>query len=188
MDNYHALVIKQTTGEEVSSSVRYIYSRGRPSKVSPTKITEFEKSALEIAPVLLPREHDEYKGSKSYDFVLRFNGRPLQNQAIGLSTSNGTKEIFITDKNGKFTVTLPNDFKNVVMKKRRNKPAEFVLKASYINISSGMQHTNTLAMPYYVNPSDYWEDEIAGAVVLFFGFILGLYLFRNINKKKKGKA
>lgn len=188
MDNYHALVITQRGDKTVNSSVRYVYGHGKPSKTSPTKITQFQKTTLEIEPILLPREHDRYKGSKSYDFLLRFDGKPLANQDIEFSTSNGSKETLQTDENGEFTLTLPDDFKDVVMKKRGNKPAEFVLKASYVNINSGVRHTSTLAMPYHVNPSDYWNDEAAGAVVLFLGLILGLYLFRNINKKKKGKA
>jgi hypothetical protein len=43
MENYHALVVNQTQENSISSSVRYIYSRGRPSKVSPTKITQLQK-------------------------------------------------------------------------------------------------------------------------------------------------
>jgi hypothetical protein len=187
IDNYHALVVIQKDEKAVRSSVRYIYSRGRPSKISPTKITAFEKSALEIEPILLPKEHSEYEGSDSYDFKVRFNRKPLANQRVTFVTSHGTKKTFTTNDDGRFSLTLPNDFKNVVMKKRRNKSAEFVLKTSYTQ--EGVEHTNTFSMPYYVNASDYWEDELGGAILLFLGLVLGLYLFRNINKKKKkGKA
>lgn len=189
IDNYHALVIVQKDENSIHSSVRYIYSRGRPSKISPTKITAFEKSALEIEPILLPREHDEYKGSNNYNFKVRFNGKSLAHQSVEFLTSHGSKGSLKTDKSGKFTLTLPNDFTNVVMSKRRHKAAEFILKASYEDKASGLKHTTTFTMPYYVNPTDYWKDEPLGAIVLFLGLILGLYLFRSINKKKKkGKA
>lgn len=186
MDNYHALVINQKKDKSVNSSVRYIYSRGRPSKVSPTKITQIQKSELEIAPILLPREHDEYKGSQSHDFELRFKGKALGQTSVTFTTSNGTKEILESDENGKFSITVPNDFEDVKVGRRKNKAAEFILGASYIN--QDITYTTTLSMPYYVNPVDYWNSREAGLVVLIVGLILGLYLFRNINKKKKRKV
>ena len=186
IDNYHALVVIQKHEKSIRSSVRYIYSRGRPSEISPTKITAFEKSALEIEPVLLPKEHNEYEGSDTYDFIVRFNGKPLVNQSIAFATSQETTETLTTDDDGRFSLTLPNDFTNVVMNKRGNKAAEFVLKTSYTH--EGVEHANTFTMPYYVNATDYWKDEFGGALLLFLGLILGIYLFRNINKKKKGKA
>lgn len=186
IDNYHALVVIQKDANTIRSSVRYIYSRGRPSKISPTKITAYEKSALEIEPILLPKEHNEYEGSNRYNFKVRFHGKPLVHQSVELLTSNKSKDLLQTDENGEFSLTLPNDFTNVVMKKRRNKAAEFVLKTSYIH--EDVKHTNTFAMPYYVNASDYWEDIPAGVLVLFLGLVLGLYLFRNIHRKKKGNT
>lgn len=183
MDNYHALVINQTSDKTVNSSVRYIYSYGKPSKTSPTKITQFQKSDLEIEPILLPREHDEYKGSNSYDFLVRFKGKVLPKHEINFTTSNGTKESLNSDEDGEFSITMPNDFSDVKMGRRKNKPAEFVLLASYTY--QDKTYTTTLAMPYHVNSVDYWNSREAGTVVLILGLILGLYLFRNINKKKK---
>jgi len=43
-------------------------------------------------------------------------------------------------------------------------------------------------MPYHVNPVDYLQSRPMAVVVLFIGLIIGLFLFRNIHKKKKGKA
>ena len=186
MENYHALVVNQTKKKNVSSSIRYIYSRGRPSKVSPTKITQFQKSELEIAPAPLPREHDRYHGSKSYNFKLLFKGKSLPNQTITFSTSNGSQNAFQGNEDGEFSITMPNDFKSVKVGKRKNKAAEFTLKAFYMY--EGITYTTTLAMPYHVNPTNYWQSVNAGALVLILGLIIGLYLFRNINKKKKRKA
>ncbi|MFT5659538.1 MAG: hypothetical protein ACI9TV_000159 [Sulfurimonas sp.] len=186
MDNYHALVINQTNGKSINSSVRYIYAHGKPSKISPTKITQVQKSKLEILPILLPREHDEYKGSNTHKFELRFNGEVLPQENITFSTSNGTKESFQSDISGRFFVSIPNDFEDVKVGRRKNKAAEFILGASYID--NDIKYTTTLAMPYYVNPVDYWNSREAGLGVLIIGLIFGLYLFRNINKKKKRKA
>lgn len=186
MDNYHALVINQTMAKKVSSSIRYIYSRGRPSKVSPTKITKYEKSLLEIEPTLLPREHDKYKSSNRYLFKLRFKGGYLEKHKVIFKTSAGTTNSFTTEKNGEFSVEIPNDFKDVKNGRRKNKSQEFVLQASYDD--ANILHTTTLSMPYYVNPVNHWQDRWMGAIVLFIGLVIGLYLFRNINKKKKRKA
>ena len=186
MENYHALVATQTKEKRISSSIRYIYSRGRPSKVSPTRITQIQKSELEIAPILLPREHDEYKGSKSYGFELHFKGEVLPNTTVTLTTSNGSEETFKTDKDGEFKITIPNDFKDVKTGRRANKPSEFILKASYLD--QDINYMTTLAMPYHVNPVDYWNNRIMGLIVLVIGLIVGLFLFRNINKKKKRKV
>ncbi len=186
MENYHALVINQKHDKNVNSSVRYIYSRGKPSKVSPTKITQLQKSELEIAPVLLPKEHNHYKGSESYKFELRFEGHTLPEHTIAFTTSNGTKETFHTDENGKFCVTMPDDFKDVKMKRRANKPAEFVLAVTYEH--EGIRYNSTLAMPYYVNPMDYWQTQTLAIVLVILGLIIGIYMLRNIHKKKKRKA
>lgn len=186
MDNYHALVINQTKENSVNSSVRYVYSFGRPSKTSPTKITQMKKSELEIAPAPLPREHDRYAGSRTYDFELRFKGEAFPNATVTLSTSNGSEETFKSDEDGEFKVTIPNDFKDVKTGRRANRPAEFILKASHLD--KGINYTTTLAMPYHVNPVDYWNNRTMGLIVLLIGLVLGLFLFRNINKKKKRKA
>lgn len=186
MENYHALVVNQVQGKSVNSSIRYIYSRGRPSKVSPTKITQTQKSELEIAPVLLPKEHNHYKGSKSYRFELRFKGDVLPQHKIIFTTSNGTEESLKSNENGQFTVTMPNDFKDVKMKRRANRPAEFILAATYKN--EGLSYNSTLAMPYYVNPIDYWQTQMLAVILVFIGLAFGIYMLRNINKKKKRKA
>jgi len=186
MENYHALVINQTQEKSVSSSVRYIYSRGRPSKVSPTKITLLQKSALEIAPILLPKEHNNYEGSETYKFKLRFQGEALPQHSITFTTSNGTTKSLQSDEDGEFSLTMPNDFKDVKMKRRANRPQEFVLSAAYAH--GGISYNSTLAMPYYVNPIDYWQTQALAITLVFMGLILGIYMLRNVNKKKKRKA
>jgi len=79
-----------------------------------------KKSELEIAPTPLPREHDRYKGSNTYDFELRFKGEPLSDTALVLTTSNGTMDGLQSDADGEFSVTMPNDFKDVKAARRAN--------------------------------------------------------------------
>ena len=186
VDNYHALVVNQAGENNVNSSVRYIYNYGRPSKTSPTKITEIKKSELEIHPVLLPREHDRYTGSISYAFELSFKEKNLPNISIEFTTSNGSSETLKSDETGKFKATMPNDFKEVKPGIRANRPSEFILKASHIY--EGITYSTTLAMPYHVNPTDYWRTQTLAIVLLVLGLIIGIFMFRNIHKKKKRKA
>lgn len=186
VDNYHALVVNQTYENHVNSSIRYIYNHGRPSKTSPTMITEIKKSELEITPSLLPREHDRYTGSDSYKFELHFQNKKLPNTVITFNTGNGSEETLQSDEDGKFKVTMPNDFKEVKPGIRANRPAEFVLKASHVH--EGITYTTTLAMPYHVNPTDYWRTQTLAVVLVILGLVTGIFMFRNIHKKKKGKA
>jgi hypothetical protein len=81
---------------------------------------------------------------------------------------------------------MPNDFKEVKPGIRANRPAEFILKASHMH--EGTTYTTTLAMPYHVNPTDYWRTQTLAIVLLILGLIIGIYMLRNVTKKKKRKA
>ena len=186
VDNYHALVVNQAHENSVSSSIRYIYNYGRPSKTSPTKITQIHKSELEIQPAPLPREHDHYTGSNYYKFELHFKDEVLPNTLITFSTSNGHEETIKSDEDGGFCVTMPNDFKEVKAGRRANRPSEFILKTSHLH--EGITYTTTFAMPYHVNPIDYWQTQTLAVVLVIMGLIIGIFMFRNIHKKKKRKA
>jgi len=81
---------------------------------------------------------------------------------------------------------MPNDFKEVKPGIRANRPAEFILKASHIH--EGTIYTTTLAMPYHVNPTDYWRTQTLAIILVILGLVVGIFMFRNIHKKKKRKA
>ena len=173
-DNYHALVANTTKNNNYYTSVYYIYKHGKPSRTSPTKLTDKQKGIFEIIPNELPREHDRYFGSKTYSFILNFQNTPVQNQTIELTTLNGTKQTTTTNSNGEFEITLPNDFKNVRTGRRANQPSYFILSSSLTQGSKNF-HT-TFANPYHVNSTDYWNSIPAGFGVAGIGLILGLLL------------
>ena len=184
--NYHALVVTQKSEESVRCSVRYLYRHGRPSKTSPTKLTHLQKSDFEIVPSPLPREHDRYTGSKTYDFELLFKGAAVANTPVTMTTQFGTEIQVRTDKQGRFEVTLPNDFKEVKTGRRANKPCEFLLKAAYTH--EGIEYRSTLSMPYHVNPNDYWRSELVGALLILVGLIAGYFMTRRyVNNRRKAK-
>ena len=177
---YYALVLNRHTDNQVDSAIRYLSMQGRPSKVSPTKLTALPKTDLEIIPNPLHREHDRYTASKSYRFLLTFQGKPLSNTPITLETKNDSVASYTTDETGAVTITFPNDFKEVSSVKEENKPSEFLLKTRYQD--GELVYVTTLSMPYSLNPNDYWQSQKYGAGAVFIGFLGGLFLYRRSKK------
>ncbi|MFK5977216.1 MAG: hypothetical protein QM493_12010 [Sulfurovum sp.] len=177
-DTYHALVANIETPNALYSATTYIFKHGRPSPVSPTKLTSLNKSKFEIRPILLPREHDRYTADQKYGFRLYFDDKIVANQSISFVTSNGTKIDTKSDKNAELQITMPSDFKDVKNSRRGNKPANFILSSSYQK-DNKMFHT-TLTMPYHINPNNHWQSQLYGLLVMFLGMIFGLFIYRRV--------
>jgi len=173
--NYHALVANSQADGKIYSATTYIYRHGRPAKVSPTLLTAINKAKFEIRPVHLPREHDRYTANKSYHFALYFDTQPLANHTVEFSTSNGTTLNLTSDAKGRFSITLPSDFKEVKKSRRGNKPANFIAKSSYQN------HITTLTMPYHINPNNHWQSIPYGILVMLLGLLAGFFIYRRVN-------
>lgn len=176
---YYAMVSEINETNSTCSAIRYLSLHGRPSKVSPTQLTALSKTALEIIPNPLHREHDRYTASKSYRFLVRFHDKPLPRASVLLETHNDTVQHYTTDDAGAFTITLPNDFKEVKAGRSENRPSEFLLSVWHKN---GKEYASTLSMPYYVNPNDFWQSQSLGAVAIFIGFLGGVVLYRRTKK------
>lgn len=175
LGNYHALVATGESNGKIYSTTTYIYRHGRPAKVSPTKLTTINKATFEIRPIHLPREHDRYKASKSYNFELYFDGKPQANSKVAFSTSNGMTLELQSDAKGRFSVTMPNDFSEVKKSRRGNKPANFILTSTYQN------YTTTLTMPYHINPVNHWHSIPYGILVMLLGLLAGFFIYRRVN-------
>ncbi|MCX6060898.1 MAG: hypothetical protein NT103_01400 [Campylobacterales bacterium] len=180
---YYALILNHHTDTQIDSAIRYLSIQGRPSKVSPSKLTALPKSDLEIVPNPLHREHDRYTASKSYRFLLHFQGKPLTNAPITLETRDTPPQTYTTDNTGAFSITLPNDFKNVQVGKSENKPSEFLLVAQHSD--NNLTYKSTLTMPYSLNPNDYWQSQSYGAGAITIGFLGGLMFYRRTKKGAK---
>lgn len=183
MGGYYAMVATGNDTNSTYSAIRYLSLHGRPCKVSPTRLTALSKTDLEIVPYPLHREHDRYTASKSYRFLLRFQGKPLSHTAVTLETHNTPVQIYTTDTAGAFSITLPNDFKNVKVGRNENKPSEFLLSTQYR--SGGHLYKSTLSMPYSLNPNDFWQSQSYGAGVIAIGFLGGLVFYRRSKKGAK---
>lgn len=180
-DNYHALVTNVTKGDDYYTSVYYLYKHGKPSKTSPTKLTFKQKGLFELVPNHLPREHNRYYGSKTYSFILMYENNVVSNESVKLTTLNGTTKDLFTNENGEFSVTLPNDFKNVKTGRRSNLPSYFILSSS-IKKGDKNFHT-TFSNPYHVNPNDYWSSIPAGFGFAGLGLLIGLVILK---RRKNG--
>lgn len=173
---YYALVAEANVSGMEYSAIRYLSTMGKPSRVSPSKLTASYKSALEIVPDPLHREHDRYTASKTYRFVAHFGDTPLTNTPIVLETRNGTFETFITDSHGTVDITLPNDFRGIQPNRQDNKPSEFLLTLQHN--ADDRHYVTTLSMPYSVNPNDFWQSQQWGAGAVLIGFLGGLIMYR----------
>ena len=181
--SFQALIVTSDNDEVYKSAVRYVYGHGKPSKVSPSKLTHMDKLPFEIIPNPLHREHNRYYSDKKYDFLLRFDGVALANQDIFVRIDNNDKKIATTDKNGAFFIKLDDTFTNVKADRKANKPKEFILYTKYNN--NAKEYITSFTYIYNVNPTNYWRSIPAGLIVMALGMGFGLLLYRKIKKGKK---
>lgn len=181
MGGYYAMVAEVSTATRVQSAVRYLSLQGRPAKVSPALLTALSKSALEIVPDPLHREHDRYTASKSYRFILKFQNKPLKNATVTLETHKTPIQNYMSDERGSFTITLPNDFTDVRVGRSENKPSEFLLSVHHNDNFTA--YTSTFSMPYHINPNDFWQSQSWGIGAIFLGFLGGIFLYRRHKKQ-----
>jgi hypothetical protein len=174
-DNYHALSAKVTDKDTIYGASYYIYKHGKPSRTSPTKLTHLDKLKFEIKPNPLPREHDRYKESKSYSFLVTYENKPVSTD-IKLTTLNGSEIDLKSDADGVLEFVMPKDFKDVKNSRRAN-PASYFILSSHIQKDAKAYYT-TLSMPYYVNPVNHWQSIPYGVVVMVIGFLFGLFLYK----------
>ncbi|MBI5007145.1 MAG: hypothetical protein HZB95_08450 [Nitrosomonadales bacterium] len=107
---FHWLSAREEEGEtvRVASTVYPFNERGAKD---PTAMFMQQKHELEIIPQPFPREHSRYRANEDWQFLVRFNGRPLPGQKVYLETSNGSMAEFVADAQGVVKVHVPDDFK-----------------------------------------------------------------------------
>ena len=175
VDNYHAIVAEKDWGDTKETIIRYEYLRGKPSKRSPSELTSARKSAFEIIPDPLPREHQDYQSAEAWAFLLRFNGVPVADRTVVLETMNGSRLESVSDADGRVAFTLPDDFPDMIEGERDRRSADFQLSADHL--ADGITYQTTLSSKYEVNMS-HWRSAPLGAAVIGIGFIAGLFLGR----------
>lgn len=181
IDNYHALVAVQKDDQATDIAIRYVYMHGKPSGHSPSEITAFAKSRLEIVPDPLPREHWRYISGEAIHLIARFNEAPLANRELVLTTSNGSRLTATTSAEGRASFILPDDFARVKADRRGNRPGEMLV--TLMHEDNGHRYTTTLSHDYHVNPS-YWQSSRLGIGVVAAGMFAGIVLVYLARRKR----
>jgi hypothetical protein len=182
--NYHALVAKRSAGELHESAIRYIYMNGKPSGVSPSLLIGHEKSALEIEPAPLAREHWRYYSGTDAVFVIRYRGEPLAGAGLTMTTGNGSSAEFTADATGRVTVPLPQDFTYEKPGRAANPPAEFLLTARHGD--DGQRFITTFSYDYHINPQ-HWQSTELGLAMVGGGMLLGGFMTLRKRRRKEKK-
>ena len=185
VDNYHALVAERTGGTLTEVAIRYEYARGKPSGHSSTELTAANKSALEIVPDPIPREHYHYHSDQSWGFIVRFQGQPVANKQVMLETANGSRLESSTAADGRVSLHLPDDFPGIVEGARDKRSAEFAVSTKHTE--GGRSYQTTLNGAYRVNPQ-HWHSLGLGIMVAGMGMLTGGFIGRKgLGKKKQDK-
>jgi hypothetical protein len=175
VSSYHLLFARKSSATSEEVAMRYINQHGQPSGESPASLVNVSKTALDINPAPLTREHQRYTSKSAFTFIVSYNGKPLVAQKVLLTTSNGSAIEQKSDLQGNVTFDLPDDFTDVEPGRSNNRPAEFVVSSSYVDGEKNYQ--TTLSAPYYVSPS-HWQSMTGGLIAMFAGVVTGLVVLR----------
>ena len=91
------------TAITVASTIWTFSSKGP----APRAMLDTPKSELEIVP---QPAVSRYREGDSWDFVVRFMGRPLPQAAVAWETQNGSRGALVADTAGRITLKVPHDF------------------------------------------------------------------------------
>lgn len=184
LDNYHAIVAEKNWGNTREAIVRYEYLRGRPSKNSPTILSNAQKTVFEIVPDPIPRGHYHYFTDQEWSFITRFKDQPVPNLPVVFETNNGSRIETSSDANGRVSIAIPSDFPDLIKGKRDKRSSDFMLSAEYKN--AGVTYQSTLSAEYRINRSN-WRSIEWGFAVAGIGVLGGGLVRRSINNKR-GRA
>lgn len=185
INSFHLLYAKREESAREEVAMRYLYLQGKPIEVSPSELVNAPKAALDITPTPLTREHQRYLSLKPVQYLVRFHGEPLAQQAIQLTTTNGSKLSAITDMNGYVTVELPDDFTDVQDGRSNNRPADFTIATSMVD--DGRTYHTSVSAAYYVSPT-HWQSFRGGLLAMFAGAISGLVVLKRSRNNSSAQS
>lgn len=160
----------------VASTATYFSNPG----AAPTALLQASKHELEIVPQPLPREHGAYRESEKWQFLLRFNGKPLAGKKLTMETEFGSKIAFTSGADGMATVLFPYDFKEQEPGTGGGhhggpRRAKFVLAAEH---EDGSKHYLTAFNYSYSPDAERGKNLWAGLGFGAFGMLLATPLLR----------
>lgn len=172
--NFHWVSARQEKeGMVVVASTTHAFSNPGPA---PTALLLERKHELEIIPQPLPREHASYREGEKWQFLVRFDGRPLAGKRLDLETEFGTRTAATTGPDGLATVLLPLDFKPATESEGHGRrQAKFVLAVEHE--SQGRRYLTAFNSSYAADP--YRKRNLAaGAGFGLLGMLLAAPLWR----------
>ena len=181
-NNYHALIASRNHDNIHETAIRYLFLHGKPTGHSPSELTSINKSALEIVPSPLPREHWHYQGNQPARFQIRFEGEPLAGHVMSILTSNGTEVQATSDAQGMIQVTVPNDFTAIKPGRMHNPPAEWQFTVQHVQ--NGELYRTILTAPYYVD-ARHWQSLSWGMTTTGGGMLLGVIMLVRRQRRKQ---
>jgi len=181
MGDYHAMVAEWDGESAREARIRYHYMRGRPSGHSPRELLAKTKTALEIVPDPLPREHFRYQTTDRWGFLVRFGGAPLVGTLVRFETAHGSRLEARSDARGRVEFALPDDFPVVKPGRRATPPAGFTLEVEHAGEEDRFR-TRLLA-DYHPGPH-HWQSTGWGLGVVMLGLVAGLAVSRVGNGKQ----
>jgi len=180
-DNYHAIVAEKDWGDSKEAIVRYEYLRGKPSKNSPSILSDAVKTEFEIVPDPIPRGHFQYHTDLEWNFITRFKDKPVPDLPVVFETTNGTRIETKSNADGRVTITIPTDFPDMVPGKRDRRSADFILSAEYKD--GGINYQSALSGEYRVSRMN-WRSVGWGSFVMVIGMVAGGFIGRSRNNKR----
>jgi len=185
VDNYHAVIVEKDWGYLKEALIRYEYMHGKPSGHSTSELTAVEKTAFEIVPDPVTREHQHYHSDQSWNFFLRFKGTPAADIPVTLQTSHGSRVNTVSDSEGKISLHIPDDFPDIKKGERDRRTAEFSISAEVTDAE--VTYQTVLNAEYRVNPS-HWQSLGMGVAVTGFGMLAGAFIGRIGRSEPRRKA
>jgi len=159
---------------------------------APRDMLSLQKSALDISPMKLPREHQHFRAGENWDFLVRLNGNPVANIPVIFETENKTRKILKTNQGGVVSIPFPYDFPEESESAEghdqghghaRRKKAGFVLTVEQeTDNKQFISHFNF----HYTTGAFYNKNLALGIGFALFGMITAAPLLRKA--KKGGKA
>lgn len=181
--NYHWITATSSDGKQFASSVYYFANPG----AAPRQLLQQNLLPLEVKPLALPREHNQYRANDSWTFQTTYQGKPLPDAAVTLATSNGTQQTLTSNAQGQFELAFPDDFKPKSEEHQRHgaghdgghggmEQAQFALSVQHDGITS--------AFNYKYSPDAFANKAVLPAVgFVFAGMLLASPLLLRRRKK-----
>lgn len=181
------LAAREQQADKVRTASTVYFSSERGGQ-NPAAMLMQQKYELEIIPQPFPREHSRYRANEDWQFLVRFNGKPLANRKVFLETTNGSRTELMTDAQGGVSVRIPDDFKAEPISKTAGahdhgrRSSDFVLATEY----SENNKTYLTAFNASYGTDAYAQRSLAmGAGFALLGMIGAVPLLRQRKEKKQ---